>query len=183
MRWMINGIAGVLVMTYPLAVYFGIQYLAPWKMAVFLMLLLGIRLTLGASEHSGKFVLPVAGLCYCLLAIWRNDVITLRFYPLLINALMLLVFAWSLASPPTVVERLARLQEPALNQAGVRYTRRVTQIWCVFFLLNGSIAFATAIWGSFESWSLYNGLIAYVLMGALMAGEYLVRMKARPHAR
>lgn len=74
-----------------------------------------------------------------------------------------------------LVERLARLRDPQLPDAAVRYTRRVTQIWCVFFILNGSIALFTAIYGDMTLWTAWNGMIAYLLMGALMAGEWLVR--------
>jgi uncharacterized membrane protein len=77
------------------------------------------------------------------------------------------------------VERLARLQQPDLPPQGVRYTRRVTQVWCGFFIINGSIALITALWSSFAWWSLYNGLIAYVLMGLLFAGEYLIRRRTQ----
>jgi uncharacterized membrane protein len=88
-----------------------------------------------------------------------------------------------LFSPQSLVERIARIQHPNLPPEGVVYTRRVTQIWCVFFVVNGGIALVTALWSSFEIWSLYNGLIAYVLMGLLFAGEYIVRMRTQKHAR
>lgn len=76
-----------------------------------------------------------------------------------------------------LVERLARLQYPQLSAQGVRYTRRVTQIWCGFFILNGSVALITAQIGDMALWSAWNGMIAYLLMGALMAGEWLVRRR------
>ncbi|PLO95062.1 DNA gyrase subunit B, partial [Klebsiella pneumoniae] len=52
---------------------------------------------------------------------------------------------------------------------------RVTQIWCAFFIGNGGIAFLTALHGDMALWTVWNGMIAYLLMGALMAGEWLVR--------
>jgi uncharacterized membrane protein len=51
----------------------------------------------------------------------------------------------------------------------------VTQVWCWFFSVNGAIALATALWASPAIWTLYNGLIAYLVMGLLFAGEYVVR--------
>ena len=54
------------------------------------------------------------------------------------------------------------MQEPDLDARGQAYTRRVTQVWCGFFVLNGSLALATALWASEEIWALYNGLIAYL---------------------
>jgi uncharacterized membrane protein len=62
-----------------------------------------------------------------------------------------------------------------LAPAGVRYTRRLTLVWCNFFFLNGSVAAYTALAASRETWVLYNGLVAYVLIGALLAGERIAR--------
>jgi uncharacterized membrane protein len=77
----------------------------------------------------------------------------------------------------SVIERLARLREPDLPPAGVLYTRRVTQIWCVFFIVNGAIALFTALHGDMQIWTLWNGLLSYFLMGTLMAGEWLIRRR------
>ncbi|MDD5578979.1 MAG: hypothetical protein PHY16_06825 [Methylobacter sp.] len=183
MRIFINGVTGLLTLLYPLAVYFGINYLEPRQIAAMLIILLLIRLS--ASYSGTQWITPLlfAGIGFCGFAIWSNDLVTLRFYPVLVNGVMLLIFSWSLLSPPSLIERLARLQDPNLPPEGIIYTRRVTQAWCVFFIINGSIAFATALWSSFEFWSLYNGLIAYLLMGALLGGEYIIRMRSRKHVR
>ena len=99
--------------------------------------------------------------------------------PLADACALLAFFALSLWQGPPVVERLARLQEPELDARAIAYTRRVTQVWCAFFLLNGGVALATALWASDATWALYNGLIAYGLMGALMGVEWLVRQRVR----
>lgn len=99
----------------------------------------------------------------------------LLLYPSAVSCSMLMLFGWSLVRPPTVIERIARLSEPTLSAAGVRYTRRVTLVWCAFFLLNGTAAAYTALNTSREAWALYNGLIAYMLMGAVFMGERLIR--------
>ena len=106
----------------------------------------------------------------------------MRLYPAFMNAAMLAAFAQTLIRPPSMIERFARLREPALSDAGVRYTRRVTMVWCAFFLLNGLAAAATALFASLEAWALYNGLIAYLLIGALMGGELAVRRIVRRSA-
>ena len=108
-----------------------------------------------------------------------NAVLPLKLYPVLVNAVLFVVFQYSLRHPPTVIERLARLQEPNLPESGVRYTRKVTIVWSVFFVVNGSIALGTALWASDATWALYNGLIAYGLMGLLFAVEWLVRQRVR----
>ena len=111
------------------------------------------------------------------LAVWSNALLPLKFYPVLVNVVMLAGFGYSLAFPPTAIERIARLSEPDLPPAAIAYTRRVTQVWCAFFIVNGGIAVITALWASQAVWALYNGAISYVLMGLLFAGEYLVRMR------
>ena len=45
----------------------------------------------------------------------------------------------------------------------------------LFFIVNGAIALWTALAASDATWALYNGLIAYGLMGAMFAGEWLLR--------
>lgn len=52
-------------------------------------------------------------------------------------------------------------------------------MWCVFFVFNGALAVATALWTSDRVWALYNGLIAYVLIGTLFSVEWLVRRRVR----
>ncbi len=183
MRWLVNGVVGLSTLLYPLVVFFGSRYFEPWKMAVLLIVLLLLRLAASISSRHWSTPLLIAGIGYCLVAMWSNQVSTLLFYPLLVNALMLLIFGWSLVSPPSLIERLARIQHPDLPPEGVIYTRRVTQVWCAFFIINGALAGLTAVWGSLEIWSLYNGLIAYVLMGLLFAGEYLVRIRTQKHVR
>jgi uncharacterized membrane protein len=124
----------------------------------------------------------VAGGVLAVLTAVLNQNLPLKLYPVLVNAALLAVFGLSLLRGPSFVERLARLTEPNLDAHGVAYTRRVTQVWCGFFVLNGSIALASAVWGSERQWALYNGLISYVLMGALMGGEWLLRQYVRAKA-
>ena len=99
----------------------------------------------------------------------------LRWYPVMVNLGFLTLFAYSLLYPPTVIERLARLKHSDLPESGVRYTRRVTQIWCVFFVFNSLISVWTIVCGDLRIWTLYNGLLAYFLMGILFLGELLCR--------
>ena len=66
-----------------------------------------------------------------------------------------------------------------LAPAAVAYTRRVTQVWCGFFVFNGAVSLGTALWGSPAAWALYNGLLAYVLMGVLFGGEWLLRQRVK----
>jgi len=164
-------------LAYPFAVYFGIEHLSPRVFAALLGALWLARLL--SSERVASRATAVVALLFCLALALLDDDVLLRWYPVLINAAMLALFAGSLFVGMPVIERLARLQEPDLAEAGVRYTRQVTKVWVGFFVINGTIAAALTLWAPLAWWTLYNGLIAYLLMGLLFAGEWLVRQRVR----
>jgi len=167
----------ILTLAYPLLVYFGLSRFEPRWLA---LLLAGMAL-LRAIATREKVWLAAAGGAVLLAAAsgLGNQLLPLKLYPVLVSVVLFVVFFTSLFHPPSVIERLARLHEPDLPPAGVAYTRRVTEVWCAFFVCNGSIALVTALWASSAAWALYNGLISYVLMGCLFAGEWLVRRRVK----
>ena len=163
---------------YPFAVYFGIEHFAPWQ---FGLLLGGLWLAraLYGERRPASLWMASAAIAFCLLLALVDSPWLLRWYPVLISALMLGLFGLSLHYGPPMAERLARLREPELPAVAIRYTRRVTQVWSLFFLLNGLIAAALTLWAPLSWWTLYNGLIAYGLMGLLFAIEWLIRQRVR----
>ena len=95
--------------------------------------------------------------------------------PVLISAALLVTFSVSLVRGMPMIERFARMQNPDLPPDHAVHCRQVTWVWCGFFVINGAIAAFLAVRGPLELWTLYSGLIAYVLMGVLFAIEYIVR--------
>ena len=157
-------------------IWFGHGQVEPRWLAGLLLLAAATRLPTLKINRVARWSV-FGALLLVAIAVWSNVLLPLKLYPVLINCAMLAVFAYSLVSPPSIIERMARLRDPDLPPVAVAYTRRVTQIWCVFFIVNGSIAFATALWASEAVWSLYTGVIAYVLMGLLFGIEFLVRLR------
>jgi acyl-coenzyme A synthetase/AMP-(fatty) acid ligase len=104
----------------------------------------------------------------------------LKLYPVFINAALLIAFSLTLFTPPPMIFRFAVLQDKtipgSLGEKRVeRYCRKVTVVWCVFFVINGGIAALTAFFASDALWSLYNGGISYMLIGILFGGELMIR--------
>ena len=164
---------------YPLAIYFGMGRFEPRWLA---LLLLALALLRAAVSRDPMWLAAAGGAALLVLAsMLTNHGLPLKLYPVLVNVAMLAVFATSLRHPPSAIERLARLREPHLPASAIAYTRRVTQVWCGFFVFNGSLALLTALYASDALWALYNGLIAYVLMGALFMGEWWVRPRRAAH--
>jgi uncharacterized membrane protein len=104
----------------------------------------------------------------------------LRFYPVFINLVLLANFAITWFQGPPMVYRLAVLQDKTIldspNRAAIEtYCTIVTHIWCVFFIQNTLMSAATALWANETVWSLYNGCVSYILIGALLGGEFVFR--------
>ncbi|WP_295471634.1 hypothetical protein [uncultured Pseudomonas sp.] len=168
-------LAGVL---YPIVVYLGIEHFAPWQFALLLGGLWLARL-LSGERRPGTLAMAAVALGFCLLLALLDSPVLLRWYPVLISVFMLGLFGSSLIQGPPLVERLARLREPDMPESGVRYTRQVTWVWCGFFLFNGLTTTALTLWAPLHWWALWTGLLSYVLMGLLFAGEWMVRRRVR----
>ena len=176
MKQLLKAVVIILTIGYPFMVYWGLQHYSAVKLLPLLVILLALRWLAGNRPGERRILLAIIATVLIVGFTWGHQ-IGLKFYPALVNLGLLVLFAGSLLSPPSFVERLARLREPELSTAGVVYTRRVTLAWSIFFFINGCLAAATALWASDETWLLYNGFIAYLLIGTLAAGEWLLRQR------
>ncbi|HBR7308223.1 TPA: hypothetical protein ACV5EY_002248 [Klebsiella aerogenes] len=172
---------GVMLLAWPFLVWFGLAHNSLQWLLPLMALLLFLRFR-QARRQAGPLnvvtqVVAATGMTLCIASYLLKTHQLLLFYPVVVNTVMLAVFGGSLWSSMPIVERLARLREPALPERAVRYTRRVTQIWCAFFVGNGGIALFTALHGDMSLWTAWNGMISYLLIGMLMAGEWLVRQR------
>lgn len=104
---------------------------------------------------------------------FANSALLLKLYPVVISFSFFSVFIYSLIKPPSVITLIASTKNK-LTENSVVYTRKVTMVWCGFFIINGSIALWT-VFQSDEYWTIYNGIISYVLVGILFVCEWLVR--------
>jgi uncharacterized membrane protein len=177
---LLNVIFGALTILYPFVVYLSLGHLEPRILALILLVVYGTRYLLGRSTAPSYTAWLFAAIAsFAVFVFTSGSQSTLYYYPVLINLILFVLFGYSLIYPPSVIERIARLREPDLPASGVAYTRKVTLAWLVFFVLNGSIALATALHGDIAAWSFYNGFIAYILMGLLFLIEFLIRRQVR----
>ena len=99
------------------------------------------------------------------------------FYPVIVNSFLLVVFASSLFSSQTIVEKIARIKDSNFSDHEIPYTRKVTLAWAIFFVINGCIGMATVFIHDKSYWSIYNGVISYFLMGLMFLGELTIRRR------
>lgn len=104
------------------------------------------------------------------------------YLPVFLNLLMLGVFFRSLRTECSMIEQFAvrihsRGRPGRVTLSGERraYCRKVTILWCILFFVNALVSFLLAITDNLSLWSLHTGLLAHLLMGALLLGEYLFR--------
>jgi uncharacterized membrane protein len=167
--------AVIFALAYPLAVYVGLTRLGT-RHAAWLLLALAILHTIWRSRERRRLAWGSAlAVPLCASALWLDDQRYVLAMPVFMNGALFASFFASLRSETPLVERFARLRVQDLSAAEVRYCRSVTKLWCGFFVINGASAGALALFGSLQAWTLYTGLISYVLMAALGVSEYSVR--------
>ena len=170
----------LLGIAYPVLIFFSLTWLEPREVGLVVLGVAGLRLLtarFGVAVALAKEIwIPAASVGVVALgtAIW-NDPMGLLIAPTLINGALLATFGGSLWAERPIVERFARIQVKDLSDAEVRYCRRVTKVWCGFFVANGSTTLYLALARDIEEWALFTGFISYVLIGLLFGAEYLYR--------
>ena len=181
-------IFSAIVITYPIIVYFGLKYFEVRIIALALIIIALTRLfyvrrlKFEAAGMPRTYLIVAALLLVGISAMASNSSLLLQYYPVCLNALMLALFLFSLFRPPTIIEQIARMKEPDLPPAAIPYTRKVTMVWCGFFVFNGAMALYSISDTSMEFWVIYNGVISYCLIGILLVGESIIRRYIRRNA-
>ncbi|AEF53615.1 membrane protein [Marinomonas posidonica] len=168
----------LLIITYPFFVYWaditiGSAFILPILAVV---LLLRFVQTSSLGTRSGILLITITML---LSLIYFGPELSVKLYPVLVNISLFCIFTGSLFTKQSIVERMARIQEPSLPSSAIRYTRNVTKVWAAFFMLNGSISLGTVQWASTEIWTFYNGFLAYILIAAIAGIEWFTRKKVK----
>ncbi|MEQ1975734.1 hypothetical protein ABLA76_07735 [Xenorhabdus sp. SGI240] len=134
---------------------------------------------LAYSQQKTSWVLSIAGLTLGLASLFLRNHQLLMYYPVVVNAVLLILFSNSLRCGPPIIERIARIKEPNLPPKGIIYTRKVTYIWCLFFIFNGTVSLGTCLYNNMTLWTLWNGVVSYLLIGLLISIEWLVRQRVK----
>ena len=164
----------IILISYPFLVFFALKRgIQPRFLSI--LLLMALLFQFGSTRLPVLRNVTVSILLALIIAlcIYNTDFF-LKLYPFIVNFLLFVIFILSLKFGPPIIERFARIRDKRLTPSKIEYCRKITMIWCIFFVINGSIAFYT-IFLSLDIWILYNGLISYILMGSLMAAELLYR--------
>ena len=166
----------VLAVGYPFLVYFTLGVVSPRVFGGLLLGLYLVRLFLtDAYREPLQRQVALLGLAVIVVPTVLNQAALFLYVPVALNLIFLAVFLRSLISPPAIVEVFAQKYIGILSAEQVRYCRAVTWSWVALFCLNGGIAFLLAWRADLQSWMLFNGFIAYFLIGGLFVAELIYR--------
>jgi len=164
---------------YPFLVFAALSFFHAQAVALVLVAALAVRAFAGRrlDREQGRSVLPLVGLVgtVLVLAAIFNEGRFFLFVPTLINLALLVAFARTLGKGPSMVETAARLQGARMTEEKIRHCRTVTVVWCVFFVLNSGMTAWLALRASLAWWTVYTGIVAYVLVGLLFTAELVYR--------
>jgi uncharacterized membrane protein len=168
---------------YPALILGGLHFGSPRVIALILLAVFWLQRMLQARSLSA-WIASLTALDWAVVAMLTfgsvltavtDSELALRCYPALVNVGLLVSFSVTLVRPPSMIERFARMHFSEITPRVAAHTRRVTQLWCAMFVLNGVLALYTALACSREVWAVFNGLISYMLVGTLIVGEWIYR--------
>ena len=178
-RWL-GFVVVAIALAYPLLLWFGLERVAPRTLALAALATAVVTTwwRAGAGTWADRAAPLTVGAVIALAATatwWTNDPTVLLFVPVAVALTLGTVFGATLWRPPTMIARFARAQGAELDGPRLAHCRQATWAWVLFFaghaVLSGTLAAAQAI----DAWAWWTGVLSYVAMGVLFAGEFLVR--------
>jgi len=169
----------ILLVLYPFLIYFGLNYFRPSQLGLFFLVLFIIRVFVTKTKSKTArwqliFAVVIGGTLAMLTWIFDSEKYLL-WYPVGMSAAFFLIFTATIIYPPSIIEQIGRTYNKNFNEAAAIYTRKVTMVWSAFFGVNIFVSGWTVLYGGIEVWTLYNGLISYIIVGILLGAEILVR--------
>lgn len=126
------------------------------------------------EQRVAALQLPAIALVFVVLGWVSNNGTWLLVLPSATQATFGLAFLRSLSGTP-LIEHFARMMKPELGAPQIAHCRRWTLIWGIYLVALAAVGLALARWATLSVWTVYVGVVSYVLVGALFAVEYLIR--------
>jgi uncharacterized membrane protein len=168
----------VLLIACPFAIHTAI---ISGHIVVALLVLLAVPVLLICRSTAARLFagLAVTGTVVLLAAAIENsEQFLLYLIPVLINAALAVFFGRTLLAGKTpLITQFSILLRGKLVPGALGYTRRVTQLWTLFFVLLALESLLLALFAPLEIWSLFSNILNYLFALLLFTGEYFFRVK------
>jgi len=168
----------VLAVAYPVLVHLAVIWPFPWLewLALAVLSVLPLYGALRAGKYWAWCALIAALIAAVLVVRWHGAYWILLLPPVAIPLSLLVLFGASLRrGQRPMVTRFALLARGSLPPDLEHYTRRVTVLWIVVFVILTLSAVLLAVFASRELWSLATNFLHYLLIGGVFVAEYAYR--------
>jgi uncharacterized membrane protein len=167
-----------LIAAYPLLVHISVVFNLPHLLALGpLVCILGLfwRGLLNFNRYSWLIFVVLIGVLV-LMDRMKLTLYLLYLPPIFIPLLLLFVFGRTLiAGREPLITAIGEAARGPLSQPMRHYTRRLTQLWCVVFIVMASWACALPWLKDPGLWSWFTNVINYGFVGGLFLGEFILR--------
>ena len=126
------------------------------------------------EQRAAALKLPAIALGFAILGWVSHNGTWLLVLPSATQATFGIVFLRSLSGTP-LIEHFARMVKPELSVPELAHCRRWTKVWGGYLLVLAALGLVLACWASLAVWTVYVGVLSYVLVGVLFAVEYVIR--------
>jgi uncharacterized membrane protein len=174
----------VLAIAYPVLVHLAVIWPVPWLewLALSVLGALPLYRALRAGRIWAWCTLAAVLGVAVLIVRWNGAYWILLLPPVAIPLSLLMLFGASLrAGQQPMVTRFALLARGSLPPDLERYTRQVTVLWVVVFVILTLSAVLLAIFASRDLWSLATNFLHYLLIGGVFVAEYAWRRQRFRH--
>lgn len=166
-----------LLLVYSLSIHFGI--LSGQQLPA-LLVLVGVS-TLLLLRRRRWWLLPLIPLILYL--IWSTDSVStlLLLPPVFIHLLLALVFGSTLLPGATpLITQFSQIMKGKLDAKALKYTRRVTLAWVIFFVVMALESVLLALYAPPLVWSLFTNFLNYLFLLLFFLVEYVLRVRLFP---
>lgn len=176
-QWIFSYFSPAITVFVPFIIYFGIRSIGFKYLFSGLLLLYILRLVYSLRKgitNNQIFIFTVIIVLLCCTVFFNRASLAL-YTPALINLGLLLSFGSTLFIGPPIIETFARKQRIELSDVEIKYCRKLTVIWSVFFIVNGGVSVVISLGRNMDSWIFYNGFLSYIMIGLLFSIEMTYR--------
>jgi len=168
-------------LAYPFLVYWVLSQRRPWfGLLLTLTALLGLSMWLPQRRVQVVALLGVFALAAVALAFAATTSL-LFLPPVCVNLSLAWCFGRTLApGREALITRFARLEHGEPDPRVFAYTRRLTWVWTVFFVIMAAVSGALAAFGASEAWVWFTAVGNYLCVAVLFAIEYGYRRRRFP---
>ncbi len=169
----------VLTLSYPISLHLTILQ-GYTQAAVWLLLILAIAhsllIIIAGQRRLTELSAPAIAII-AVISLFLNDATVLYLPPILIAGGLLFLFGRTLMpGEEDLISAFAKRVEGESDEVVLKYTRRLTWVWTLFFAAMLIESIVLALFAPIDTWSLFTNLINYLLIAGLFLLELLYRM-------